>query len=163
MSTNLSSFSTVVKPQLAMPGGNGHGAPAAWYVADPDASHGADLAHQWGHEDATEGNKRNGSCFVLLSAEYNSYHQGYNEGLRLRQQLQGDVCQGALDECAWFDEIVGVVAGDWVCSSCGATFDNRADFMAHRNECDGLTPDEGFEVLAEEWIGMAFSTQPYLF
>lgn len=107
-----------------------------WLVADPDASRGVDMAHRWGHEDATEGNGRNGSLFVMCSAEYNAYHQGYNEGLRLRQQLTGDVCRGALDEAAWFDEI------------------------AEAAPCVTIH-DEAFEDMEEEWIGNAFSREPY--
>jgi hypothetical protein len=93
MNTIVAQQLAAVKPQIS-----------AWLVADPE---GVDLAARWGHEDATEGKRRGGDMFTFLSPEYQSYHGAYNAGLRLLHQLTGTVSQGALDECAWFEEIAG--------------------------------------------------------
>lgn len=51
---------------------------------------GNDLAHAWGHEDATEGHdQRGGAYFPIGSAAWHSYNEGYRTGCLLAAALTG--------------------------------------------------------------------------
>lgn len=102
-----------------------------------------ETAANYGFEDALEGEDMRGSVY-FVGAQLESYNHAYGQGLVAKQGIMADV--RTLDG-------LRADAGDWVCSSCGATFDDKADFMRHRNSCDAAT----------EWIGLEFCTQPYLF
>ena len=131
-----------------------------WVVAD---STGIDLAAQWGHEDATEGKRRGGDMFTFLSPEYHSYHAAYNAGLRLLNQLTGDVSQAALAECAWFEEIgaaTRVAAGKAAAHVGGAGYARlspEAQAACDAEQAAMRDDVHMFEVFGElsrvEWIG----------
>lgn len=129
-----------------------------WYTyhatpkPDPDASDGPDLAYKWGHEDATEGNdQQGGAYFPLESAAWRSYNEGYAAGLLVRKQTAPP---SELDEIEFMTQ-----ASDSFRRSTGSR-PADAELVEAYVQAVALDADE---LDAEEWIGNAFSTQPYLY
>jgi hypothetical protein len=71
-----------------MPGGNGHGA----VLSDCDLLM---QAHQWGKEDALEGRSMRGSVYYpMFGAAYESYSEGFRQGLGVKVALEGNSSEG---------------------------------------------------------------------
>lgn len=118
-----------------------------WYTyhatpkPDDSASDGPDLAYKWGHEDATEGNdQQGGAYFPLESAAWRSYNEGYAAGLLVRKQTAPP---SELDEIEFLTQ---------------ASDSFRSKPQPAYVQAVAIDADD-----AEEWIGNAFSTQPYLY
>lgn len=120
-----------------------------WYTypatpkADESASDGPDLAHRWGYEDSIEGvDARMTEYFQIGSPAWKSYKAGYKAGLIVRKQTAPP---SELDEIEFMALALNTLRTD--------DDEEPALVQAVAVEVEDM----------EEWIGRAFSQEPYTF